>query len=580
VSSQKNGKKRVGGVLVALMFSLGGLVTRVSEGTIFTTDSPEESTGPGSLSYDVNMPSPNKNKKKSPSKANTRTRSTSRGRLSPEDSIAKILDLCKSTNDEVSKIRERLDITTTDITELKDKVADVQERLGKVESVTNTVTEKVRDLEDSQAAMEQRIEERLLARLEERGKSSPAYQPTVSQFSMTTKPVSQLLQRPRPKITHQEVGEDAYRKGGEAGKKIHDAFKELLKVAEARKQTFLVGVIENINEGGAQMRPLLNYKQFVERFFEGVRYEIGKLGLAQSTGLPLGRVTVHREDVHVMKMRIRDGWRGARDLGWWSGQENPMDLRQMETTAFRFIMETKTMCEGLRRFYLEVDEGFLRFQGAPFLPVYMVPADKSLWPELAEVLLKMVQSLRAVSWIDRFRHDLRKLDPGLLEEWNNIFRVTSDTEQGRRPNLALDDEIRVLGKLRAAGRGQRRVVSSWDSPKTPGLVKTPVGAVGTVVQSGPGLVGTPAAAAGAVEQRVSGDVEPGAAAAGAVSQSALEDVEQGVQAPSVFVENGTAMETDDLVEPTEMSSVVEEEFEDASEVGDESTNGIGEVHNF
>jgi hypothetical protein len=255
----------------------------------------------------------------------------------------------------------------------------------------------------------------------------------------------------------------------ETGKKIHEAFKELLKVADARKQTFLVGVIENINNEGAQMRPLLNFRQFVSRFFEGIRYEEGKLGTAQSTGLPLGRVMVHMDDVHTMKLRVRDGWRNSRDLGWWVGQETPVDLRQMETNAFRFIMETKSMCDELRRFYLEVDDGFVRFQGAPFLPVYMIPVDKELWPELAGVLLKMVLSVKSASWVDRFRRDLRKLDPGLLEEWNDIFKLTGEEE--RSPRTESDGEsIRLLGKLH--GLGRRGGLSRGVSAST-GLFKTP-----------------------------------------------------------------------------------------------------------
>lgn len=429
------------------MFDLGGLVSSQKENRA-TPESSQELSGPESICYAVNMPSP---KKKSPSKNTTggRTRSTSRGRTSQEDSIAQILDLCKNTNDEISKIRERLDQTTSDVSEIKEKVVEVQGRLEKVESETGQVTKKVENLEKNQADMEKRIEARLLAKLGSR--VPPILNPLSSR--QLSPGLGEFPKKQGTKIVNVSR-EEAPRGSDETGKKIHEAFKELLKVADSRKQTFLVGVVENINENGAQMRPLLNFKHFVSKFFEGVRYEVGKLGLAQSTGLPLGRVTVHREDVHAMKLRVRDGWRGARELGWWVGQENPVDLRQMETNAFRFIMETKKECDGLRRFYLEVDDGFLRFQGSPFLPVYMIPTDKELWPQLAEVLLKIVQSLRAVSWIDRFRHDLRKLDPGLLEEWNSIFRLSGDEDQRSTPRVS-DDNICVSGKLRAMGRVPR-----------------------------------------------------------------------------------------------------------------------------
>jgi hypothetical protein len=250
----------------------------------------------------------------------------------------------------------------------------------------------------------------------------------------------------------------------EMGKKIHEAFEELLKTAAARKQTFLVGVAEQLNENGAQKRPLMNFRAFVDRFFDGTRYETGKLGLAQTTGLPLGRVVVHPEDVHTMKLRVRDGWREAKDIGWWVGQESPADLRQMETNAFRFVMETKTMCEKLRRFYLEVDDGFLRYQGAPFLPVYMIPADKNLWQDLAEVLFKMVESLRSVSWVDRFRVGLRKLEPFLLDEWNGIIKFKDGgAEKASRRREA--DEMTALSKLNTFGRAPRYASKSNLPPK-------------------------------------------------------------------------------------------------------------------
>jgi hypothetical protein len=251
-----------------------------------------------------------------------------------------------------------------------------------------------------------------------------------------------------------------------AGKKIHDAFQELLKVAETRKQVFLVGVVKRTDDKGLQVAPLIQYEDFVRGFFEGVRFELGELGKAQSSGLPLGRVVIHPDDVHTMKLRVRDGWRNAKDLGWWVGQENPADLRQMQANAYRFIMATKNECDGLRKFFLEAEEGFLRFQGAPFLPVYMVPTNEDLWPKLAPVLLKMVESIRSVSWIERFRRDFKKLDPGLLKVWCSIIKL-DEKEEDEHSRFKLHSEPRVdkeqwslLSKLNAQGRVPRLTTSS------------------------------------------------------------------------------------------------------------------------
>jgi hypothetical protein len=259
-----------------------------------------------------------------------------------------------------------------------------------------------------------------------------------------------------------------------AGKIVHDAFKELLKAANARKQTFLVGVVEQLTENGAQLRPKLRYAEVARRFFQGLRHTVGPLGTAQSSGLPLGRVTVHPDDVHTMKIRVRDNWRAVKDVGWWIGQENPADLRQMQINAIRFVMETKVECNELRRFYVEVEDGFLRFQGAPFLPVYMVPTDKGKWPKLAEVLLKILKSLRSLNWVDRFCQSLRKVDPALVDEWNRVLRGESsgdgevlgddeeefvEAEENGYNNV--DDSLH--GRLFHLGRVDRQKASEGDA---------------------------------------------------------------------------------------------------------------------
>jgi hypothetical protein len=441
------------------MFKIGDSISRwINNRAAIVPEGDDDSFGPQSISYDVNMPNNSSPNKKSPGKGGKqagRTRSTSRGRPTQEETIAKILDLCKNTNEEVSKIREKLETTASELTKVKEKVEDVQGRIESVEKDSTETKTKIAELEKRQAEMEEKLEERLLAKLQSRvNVSSPPFSRLENSSLQPSGVTRSAMPLEKTMVATAKIVPEA-RLREESGKKIHDAFQELLRAAETRKQTFLVGVVEKINENGCQMRPQLNFRLFVNRFFDGLRFEEGKLGRAQSTGLPLGRVTVHPDDIHTAKLRIRDGWREAKDLGWWVGQESPIDLRQMETTAFRFIMETKTMCDGLRRFYLEVEDGFLRFQGAPFLPVYMVPANKELWPALAEVLLKMVQSIRSLGWLDRFRHDLRKVEPGLLDEWSCIIKFSSDERAVARPRLTAGEDARLFSKLNSLGRNPR-----------------------------------------------------------------------------------------------------------------------------
>jgi hypothetical protein len=265
---------------------------------------------------------------------------------------------------------------------------------------------------------------------------------------------------------------------------------------------------------------------------------MGPLGLAQSSGLPLGRVKVHPDDLHTMKIRTRDNWRAVKDVGWWIGQqENPVDLRQMQIKAIRFVMETKTMCDGLRRFYVEVEDGFLRLQGAPFLPVYMVPTDKEKWHELSNIFHKMLLSLRSLNWIDRFRRGLRKVDSSLVLEWNAVLQqsssleldiiVSSDAEDegtGQTDELFNEDLQNSLhGRLFHLGNTKRGLGSASRAETTKGgdvgafrAETTSSRAVGATNSAGaPGAVGAtnsasaPSTAAASVTNGIAPDDEPG-----------------------------------------------------------------------
>jgi hypothetical protein len=208
---------------------------------------------------------------------------------------------------------------------------------------------------------------------------------------------------------------------------VQAAFEELLQDQEARKNSFLVGELEKAVEDGVPPKPAALYSDVVNEFFDGVRFKLGRLTTSRS-GLKLGKVFVHPDDVHVMKLRCRDSWRAVKETGWWIGQENPTDLRKMEVNAYRFIMEAKEHCDELRHYYLEAEEGFVRYARVPFLPVYLVPDDQQKWPELADILLKMVESIQSKNWISRFR-GVKKLNQGLLGTWLSVAGVLCESDE-------------------------------------------------------------------------------------------------------------------------------------------------------
>ncbi len=363
-----------------------------------------------SISYNVNMTkSPSRDGQSSAqtssssgSKQRTRSQSKPRSHAKPPNEaamIAEIWEMCTKTTSDVSNIRETVGTISTEMTEVKTKIGKLELRHDNLEQETQRLDKKVKAVEESRAEMEASVEARIWKKIQDSG-------------MLLSKPVSSVSS-PVAKVPFPALK-------GSRGEKIHAAFNELLRAAETKKGTFLVGVVEKITESGAKICPKMKYQAFVGRFFHNVRYEIGPLGTAQSTGMPLGRVQVHPSDIHTMKIRIRDQWRLAKDLGWWVGQETPMDLREMQVNAFRFIMDSKTHCAELRRFYLEAEEGFIRFAKIPFLPVYLVPSDKEKWPELAAILLTMVLSVRTSDWMQRFK-GVKKLNRALLDKWNEVL---------------------------------------------------------------------------------------------------------------------------------------------------------------
>ncbi len=463
---------------------LAGAVTRWTSSTSTRQLDDEDSLGPQSISYEVNMGTPEKNKSGSPNggkrggRGGARARSTSKNRNSSSgtdwmDKIDRIWQLCSDTKQEVTQITAKLEKATNDIGEVKSAVKEVEERMNEVESETKTLTEKVESFEKHSQELEQRLEEKLMAKLtkqippeRQQAKLRQPEKPFIQMVSLSPKtggskpfpfkplPSSQLLTKKNSASFYQPPSKHTSGHGDLRG--VHKAFEELLQDQEARKNSFLVGEVERKAEDGVQLRPAIPYSQVVRESFDGVRYKLGPLSTARSNGLKLGKVFVHPEDVHLMKLRCRDTWRATREMGWWIGQENPADLRRMEVNAFRFIMEAKNTCVELKRYYIEAEEGFIRYARVPFLPVFLVPEDQEKWPELAPILGKMVQSIQSKNWVTRFR-GVKKLDPRLLEEWNSVSGTldVSSSEDSEHDGEESDD-LRVGNKLTFLGRVTRK----------------------------------------------------------------------------------------------------------------------------
>jgi hypothetical protein len=183
------------------MFNIGDLVTRFTRSIaspLLSDD--EDSFGPQSISYNVNMGTPEKSTKNSSppgggSRGNrrgggggARARSTSKSRNQETDwmdKINQIYNLCTDTKQEVTQITAKLESTSSDVAEVKASVQKVEGRLDVVETETKTLSEKVAAVEQGNKEMEQRLEERLLKKLSQPRQPDEAssHQNPVSQSS-------------------------------------------------------------------------------------------------------------------------------------------------------------------------------------------------------------------------------------------------------------------------------------------------------------------------------------------------------------------------------------------------------------
>ncbi len=396
------------------------------------------------------------------------------------DKINNIWKLCTKTKQEVTQIATKLETTANDVTKVKASLKTVEGRLDVVEKETKTLADRVEAIEKEKKEFEQRLEEKLLKKLSMPRQLDHSQQITVSLPPKLNSPKLNPLKPPsRPSQGHfpltKRKGTKQFSQSSKKGvaNGVHEAFEELLRDQEARKNSFLVGELKRTPEDGVPQQPTALFSDVVSEFFDGVRFKLGRLSTARN-GLKLGKVFVHPDDVHVMKLRCRDCWRAVKETGWWIGQENPTDIRKMEVNAFRFIMEAKNECDELRRYYLEAEEGFVRYARVPFLPVYLVPEDPQKWPELASILLQMVESIQSKNWVSRFR-GVKKLDQGLLDKWMSVAGVLFESDADEEKDFDYDEgggSGDIGSKLLYLGRARRPKFGEYGTSKAASFTAT------------------------------------------------------------------------------------------------------------
>jgi hypothetical protein len=323
------------------------------------------------------------------------------------DDNAKALAEIAATNGRVSKVEER-------VAEVEKATADLEVKMDQVDlEIDNKIEKKVEEkmnglIEQNlntyvENKVKQAVEEAMKEKFPEPKKSQKGNQPDYSFRVPVSEKVKQILPKPRDK----------------ADKRVQMAFQDLLASAEGQKRTFVVGMKDEKDAEGKTILPEVPFKTIFKSFFRGIRYKQDEPTTAASNKLPIIRFVVHPDDVHQTKMIIRERGREMRLLGWWAAQESPKDLRDMESNAVKFFVEAKNICKDLKRVWLQAEDGFVKAASVPILPVFSIPKDKTKWPLLAPILLKMVEDIRDQDWLSRQKKP-KAVNPMLYEQWGDI----------------------------------------------------------------------------------------------------------------------------------------------------------------
>jgi hypothetical protein len=267
----------------------------------------------------------------------------------------------KEVQDEMSEIKTNIQVHSTDISALDQRVDDTkQELLNKIESLRAEFDEKLA------------------------GKATNPVRPVISASA--------------------SIGEQCM---------IEREFGDLLLKARSMENCFAMGRVTNAAVVGIAPPPK-SAQQILTDYFGGLKIEIAQgQGKTQVKRLRVEKTNLSdfRANLDVYEFQIRSD-------GWWIAPDLPPDLRLLRSTAFKFFKEARSLYDTVRATFLDVslDSGWVTIDGVEFVPVYLIPKDAKKWPILHPIFERAVAEVLAIEWVAK-KTTAVQVDPTLVQEW-------------------------------------------------------------------------------------------------------------------------------------------------------------------
>ncbi len=218
---------------------------------------------------------------------------------------------------------------------------------------------------------------------------------------------------------------------------IEREFGDLLSKARSMENCFAMGRVVTDTVVG-HLSPPKTVKQILDSYFGGLNIEIAQgAGKSQIKRLRVDKLSLEdfRANLEVYEFQIRSD-------GWWLAQDLPPDLRVLRSNAFKFFKEARAMYETVKATFLDVSlfTGCVVIDGVEFVPLYLIPKTQKKWPALFPIFRRAVDEVLAIEWVEK-KTAVRRISSELMQEWAGAVGMKFDTVRHDDSDAEMHDAL-------------------------------------------------------------------------------------------------------------------------------------------
>ncbi len=394
-------------------FKIGDVVPNWRTSTLNIISDDEDSLGPASLSYEVNMVN-----------GGATSAAGATGVRKPQALPPVDPAVLANTDPWVKALFDRFDMVEKNNSDRSDAV---EQKLANYQAQVQTVMEEqaktTRDVAKLQSEMDD-----VTTEVEDAHSKIGEVAADLDAFKReTTKKLNELVAKFDAKSSTVSVQMPSLSAAQQCT--VEDKFQALLGEAKALQTIFVVGKVPGT-------RPSVSLTTLMQRHFE----EHGAKLLPQAGKARTRRFSVPLDKVESVKNIVRHYNLAIRDLGYWIVQDAPPALRKLNSNAYAFFKSAKSNYGVLRRSRFEVESGYVMIDDVPFLPVYLVPMKQKKWKALAGLLTELVANFVDSEWLETATSQFT-VPPDFAGKWCAILERDEQLELPvEQPGTADDDD--------------------------------------------------------------------------------------------------------------------------------------------